>query len=45
MVEILSDNFINPFTDSHLVGISNGLVTTVKICKSLMNAKTHGRTQ
>ena len=42
VVEILSDTFIIPFTDSHLVCISNGLVATEEVCESLMNAKTHG---
>ena len=43
MVEILSDTFINPFTDSHLVCILNGLVATGEVYESLMNAKTHGK--
>ena len=43
MVEILSDTFINDFTDSHLVCISKGLVATEKVCENLMNAKTHGK--
>ena len=42
VVEILSDTFINPFIDSHLVCISNGLVAAGEVCESLMNAKTHG---
>ena len=42
VVEMLSDTFISPFTDSHLVCIWNGLVATEEVCGSLMNAKTHG---
>ena len=43
MVEILKDTFINPFTNSHLVYISNGLVATEEVCERLMNAKTKWR--
>ena len=42
MVEILKDTFINPFANSHLVYISNGLVATEEVCERLMNVKTHG---
>ena len=41
-VEILSDTFVSPFTDSHLVCKSNGLVVTEEVCEKLINARTHG---
>ena len=42
VVEILSDTFINPFNDSHLVCISNGLVATEEVCEGLMKEKIYG---
>ena len=44
MVEVLRETFVSPFTDSHLVCISNGLVATEGVCKSLMIVETHGKT-
>ena len=45
VVEILSDIFISPFTDSHLVCILNRLAATEEEWESLMNVKPMPRTQ